>query len=240
MTKRTGLTWGMVVLMGMVSGVASATLPDPKTVKAEFHTGYVPDGFDTNDNVEIVGEGTFTDSCFRPATPKVEVNSEDKTVTVYAEAYKYSGVMCLQMLVPYHQVLDLGLMKAGQYNVIRGEDMNSLGSLKVRIASNSDPDDYPYAPVSQAYYEKVEGVNQVKLSGTFTNSCMDLEEIRVDVQPKVIVLQPIARMMEGENCVEGQFPFEENAVLPEMPAGRYLLHVRSLNARSVNNLVDVQ
>src|SRR5690606_25465986 len=32
MKKRTGLTWGMVVLMGMASGVASATLPDPKTV----------------------------------------------------------------------------------------------------------------------------------------------------------------------------------------------------------------
>jgi hypothetical protein len=231
-----------VSLFGMGSAVAKAEILPPVVVGSEFHTGYIPDGFDTNDNAQIVAEGLFRNSCYRPASVKVDVDHNAKTITLHPTAYQYDGY-CLQVMIPFDQAMDVGILKAGTYQVIQevmGEQ-SVLGPMKVRVATNSAADDYLYAPVSQAYYEKKQGERAtVKVSGEFTNSCMKLADVMVSVQPNVIVLQPISALQDRGDCVQGKFPFEKQVQLPNVKTGRYLLHVRSLNGKSVNTLVDVQ
>lgn len=214
----------------------------PVVVESGFHTGYIPEGFDSNDSVQIVGEGLFRDSCYKPGSVRVDVDHEMRRVTLSPTAYQYEGV-CLQMLIPYDQALDIGFLKAGNYEVVQktlGTE-TFLGDVQVRVATNAAPDDYLYAPVHQAYFEnKSVGRATVKLAGEFTNSCMKLADVIVSVQPKVIVLQPISQIEERVGCREGKFTYEREVQITNLKPGRYLLHVRSLNGKAINTLVDAR
>src|ERR1035437_9052314 len=75
-------------------GPANATLIfSPSIVQVGYHTGYLPDGFDTNDNVQVIGEGLFSNSCYRPGPVQVNVDQTAKTITLTPKAYFYDG-MC--------------------------------------------------------------------------------------------------------------------------------------------------
>lgn len=230
----------LVVAALAVGGIAHAgDITAPATVDTNFHTGYIPDGFDTNDNTQLVAEGMFSNTCYRPAAVEASIDDLQKTVTLKPTAYFYSG-MCLQMIVPFNQVVNLGIMKAGDYKVMQSGNNNALGNLTVRVATNSTPDDFLYAPISQAYMASRGGKTYVTVSGSFTNSCMSLADVMVNVQPKVVVVQPISVTKEGVACTGGEFPFERTVEVKGVTNGRYLLHVRSLNGNSVNTLVDIQ
>ena len=222
---------------------ATASEPTlPKVVDSGFGVGYIPDGFDSNDNVQIVGEGMFRSTCYKPSAVQVTIDEELKQIKVKPKAYYYEG-FCLQMLVPFNQVIDLGLLKNGKYTVIQEENFEepgTLGSLKVKAATHSTPDDFLYAPVSQAYLDRSGAKARIKISGEFTNSCMRLVDTAISVQSKVLVVQPISELEERADCRGGKFPFEKTQEVEGVPSGRYLLHVRSLNGSAINTLVDLQ
>lgn len=224
-----------LVLAALVPAVVKAELT---TLDVGFHTGYIPNGFDTNDTAQIVGEGLFSNGCYRPAGVDFSVDHVKKEITLNPKAYHYDGV-CIQVLVPYSQVVDVGILKAGKYTVKQGDQKN-LGELNVKLATNSSPDDYLYAPISQAYVTSSKGEVQVKISGEFTNSCMSLVQVLTEVQPRVIVVLPIAELVDGPLCAQGMFPFEKTITLKNVKPERYLLHVRSLNAKAINNLVTIE
>jgi hypothetical protein len=212
---------------------------DPVKKPATFNTIYVPKGFDSNDNVQIVGEGMFKNTCYRPAETTVQVDHEKKTITVGPVAYEYSG-MCLQVVLPFDRVLDLGMLKAGTYSVIQATDGSMLGTVQVAEARTDSPDDFLYAPIDQAFLRQQNGQGEVFLTGSFSSSCMHMDQIKVSVQEKAIVVQPIAKMEARDGCLRGKFPFSKMVKVDGLTKGRYLLHVRSMNARAINNLVDLQ
>jgi len=225
-----------IVGLGVVS---QADVKQPTLINVPLHTGYIPFGFDTNDKVEVVAEGIFSDGCYRLAGIQANVDKDSKVIKLRAQAYKYDGY-CIQVVVDYHQEVNLGLLPNGKYKVVASNDeARPLGTLNVALATNSGPDDFLYAPVSQAFYEEIGGKNVVKITGEFTNSCMTLKDTLVQVQSNVIVLQPISEMADRADCVRGQFPFAGRVTLPSMSTGRYLIHTRSLNGRSLNNLVTI-
>lgn len=211
---------------------------DPKVVDTSFATAYIPEGFDTNDHSQMVGEGFFPNSCYRPSMVDVAVDHSLKKIYVQPSAYKYDGI-CLQMIVPFERVIDFGLLKAGAYEVVQTKSRTTMGLVNVRVAPSSNADDYLYAPISQAYFDQSSGRKMVRLTGSFTNSCARLVDTLAIVQPKVIVVQPISELVDNGNCKTGEFPFYKDVEVTNTKAGRYLLHVRSLNGNSINSLVDV-
>lgn len=229
-----------VVLGGIATlPVASADDFDPKVVDTSFASAYIPDGFDTNDQSQMVGEGFFPNSCYRPSMVEVAVDHTARKIYVQPSAYKYDGV-CLQMIIPFEREINFGLLKAGGYEVVQTKTRTTMGMINVRVAPSSNADDYLYAPISQAYFDQSTGKKMVRLTGTFTNSCARLVDTMVAVQPKVIVVQPISELVENQNCRSGEFPFVKDVEVPSTAkAGRYLLHVRSLNGNAINSLVDL-
>jgi hypothetical protein len=115
-------------------------------VDTMYHTAYIPGGFDSNDQVQVVGEGIFPNTCYRPvATPKVEVDSVTRQIKVAPHALKYDG-FCLQMLVRFDQTVNLGVMPAGTYHLIqeeRGTSGSDLGALRIGVAASSEPEAWP-------------------------------------------------------------------------------------------------
>jgi hypothetical protein len=232
-----------ILTLGHGIAHADATNPEeayrPATVPTLYNTLYVPDGFDSNDNTQVVAEGMFSNACYRPANPNVKVDSSKKTISIGPVAYKFNG-FCLQIILPYDRVIDLGMVPSGQYKLIQEANGQELGQINIKPATNLAADDFLYASISQAFYYSENGKNQVVLTGDFPNSCMKMQEVRIELQSKVIVIQPIADMQAGSNCTGGKFPFRQVVELKSVHAGRYLLHVRSLNGRAVNTLIDVK
>lgn len=220
------------------ASVAHAQL-EPVQVPFAFNKIYAPQGFDSNDMVQIVGEGIFRNSCYRHAQSTVVVNEAKKTVSVEVTAYKYAG-FCLEVMIPFERTVDIGILKPGKWEFVQANTANRIGEVEVATAIKESADDYLYAPVSQAFFQQVDGRNEVLLSGEFTNSCLSIEQVKVSVQPEAIVLQPIAKLTETADCKAGKFPFSKTISVGPMNAGKYLLHVRSMNGNAINTIVSAR
>lgn len=228
----------MFVLLLFVFGNYAVAADDPEIVDIQFRMGYLPVGFDTNDNSQIVAEGYFPSTCYKFAEVKSKINHEQKTIRLFAKAFKYKGT-CPRVLVPFDEAVNFGLLKAGTYKVYNGESDSEifLGDLKVAASTNSEPDDFLYAPVSQAFFSQDDGKSFVTLTGDFPNSCYSMREVVVHVQTNVIVIQPIADKSE-ENCDERAIPYSNTFEVKGIEEGKYLIHTRSLNGASVNSVVS--
>lgn len=210
----------------------------PQLKISSIDTSYIPNGFDSNDQVQIVVEGTYRDTCSKPAGTRFTVNPAAKVINVSAFEYRYSGP-CLDVMVPHDEVINLGILQPGRYQVIQSGS-RSVASLNVNLAASSSPDDFLYAPISQAYLKNANGRMALSVSGVFTNSCMKIQKIVSSVYGNVVTVQPVALLLPtATHCVIGRFPFEETVFLKPVRSGRYLLHVRSLNGKSINNLFDL-
>ena len=119
--------------------------------------------------------------------------------------------------------------------------------MPVSLSSSRSPDDFLYAPVTDARVESGNGVldNKKKnptliLNGYFTNSCMSFREVKFNVRPNgVIEVLPIIDVQQGVTCAQVATEFNISVSLREVPEGRYLVHIRSLNGQSVNRIVDL-
>ena len=222
-----------------MAALPMAANANPDKVPATYRTAYVPDGYDANDHVQIVGEGVFKNSCYRPAETTVKVDAEKKQIVLGPAAYQYGG-FCLQLVLPFDRVVDVGVVPAGTYQVIQSPDNTVIGQFTVKPNLTESPDEYLYAPVQQAFFKQKGAKVEVALTGEFPNSCMKLKETRLEVQPKALVVLPIAEMEERGDCQNGSFPFSKIVSAELVKPGRYLLHVRSMNAKAVNTLVDVK
>lgn len=211
----------------------------PKINQSTLEAGYIPNGFDSNDQVQMVIEGTYRDTCSKPAGTRFSVNAASKTIQILSYEYRYSGV-CLDMLVPHDEVVNLGIVGSGSYQVVQANG-RQLGRLNVNMATKASPDDFLYAPISQAYIKNVGGRQALTLSGVFTSSCMRLKNVVSHVEGNVVTVQPLAELLPtATHCIQGRFPFEQTTYLQAVRPGRYLLHVRSLNGNAINNLFDLR
>ncbi len=225
-------------LLALLFATYAAADNAPTKVPYGFSRIYAPEGFDDNDNVQLVGEGSFPSSCYRYADTSVKVDPVTNIITLGVTAYEYKGA-CLQIVLPFDHTVDLGILKMGAYTVINEKDGKVMGKIHVRGATKSEPDDYLYAPITQAFFISQGASNQLYLSGDFPARCMKLNTVKFDVQESVLVVQPIAEVEDPATCIGDAYHFETLVNVGTMKSGRYLLHVRSMNARSVNSFISV-
>ena len=230
----------LLLVFSLSARAQAVGLPSVPVVTAEFHSIYVPGGFDSNDRVQIVGEGVFANTCYRPAPPVVVIQRAAREIHVTSSAFKYEG-NCLEVQVAFDQTLDLGILDAGTYRVIQdlGEARKEMGTLQIGVSRSTDADAFLYAPVSQAYAENRSGKTFVRVTGSFTDSCMNLSDVKITNEPRVLVVQPVASRIERSDCAAGNFPFDRSVEVRGAHQGRYLLHVRSLNGNAFNHLLDL-
>ncbi len=224
-----------------LSALADSNPREPVLVAATFSKMYAPQGFDSNDNVQFVGEGLFRNTCYRPAPSTAAIDLVTKTVTVGPVAYEYSG-FCLQVILPFQRVIDVGILPAGTWKVMEAGSLSRvpLGEIQVNPALIESADDYLYAPISQTFFQQRGTSSSVLLSGEFSSNCLSLETVKVIIQKEVIVLQPIAKLEPFLKCIEGKVLFSKKVSLGKIKPGRYLIHVRSMNGNAANTLVNVE
>ncbi|MGH1468995.1 MAG: hypothetical protein ACRBBP_08975 [Bdellovibrionales bacterium] len=228
----------ILILSLVVSGTVFAD-KGPVLVDSKFSKSYVPIGFDSNDQVQFVAEGVFSNGCYRKGPVAITVNQETKQIKLSPQSYMYLGA-CIQVLVKYSKVIDVGVLSPGTYSIVQGKDNDVIGTLPVKPNTVEGADDFLYAPINQAMLTRNGEDVTLILTGTFTNSCLSLGDVIVTPQEDVVVVQPTVKISGSAECVNGSFHFKyEKVIEEEISQGRYLLHVRSMNGKAVNNLVEL-
>jgi hypothetical protein len=210
--------------------------PTPELIPFKVAEVYIPEGFDDNDNLQVVIEGFFPNGCYKVAPASIEIKSG--TFKIQANAYRYYG-FCVQMVVPFQQVVDLGIHASNIYD-LHAVGLPALKKINVKSSSNPGPDDFMYAPVKQIYVSRNQenpAKRRVLLSGEFSLSCLKVARVDVAVNDNVLVVLPVAEIDSSTECTDGIFPFEVSQDLPDLPDGRYLVHVRTLNGTSINRVI---
>lgn len=212
---------------------------------------YAPTGFDDNDNAQIVLDGSLPDTCYKLGPTSFKIDAKTRQIFVRQQAYYYPGGWCAQVRINYVQTIDLGILPAGQYDVyVEQSDgtAKASASLPVALSTTSSPDDFLYAPLSSAHLEHSPGklgdserlgYYTLVLTGTFSSSCMRFKQVKVNVRPgNILEVLPIVEIERG-NCAQVTTDFSIGVSLKEIPHGRYLIHVRSLNGQSINRIADL-
>lgn len=233
---------GFMFVIGILTnaGIARGELM-PSLVPVNASSVYVPSGFDHNDNVQIVIEGYFPNTCYKSGPSHISF-SKNK-ISIRPQAYYYEGA-CLQILVHYEQVINLGPLESGNYEVSVGRGKENIAStLNISEAMNAGPDDYLYAPIRSARLIS-RNKRVVRLEGIFPQSCMSIhqEDIMIHApENQVVAILPIARHDEEDECQNRPQPFQVDVDLGYLDLqGRFLIHVRSLNGNSFNLIEDFE
>jgi hypothetical protein len=244
--------YGLGALLGVISVSMQAgplkppVFRVPLLIQAPVDKVYVVrEGFDSEDNAQVVIKGTFPNSCYQADSGHAEVDAEGHVIQVSATAFYHEHDFCIPMLVPYIQVVKVGTLAAGEYTVLPQGKERLSSKFYVKSATSPDQDDYLYTPVDSATLVTEEGTgNQVlSLRGKYPHlyqGCMDTKEVKTYLTAdNVLVVQPIARILPEEEC--GNAPrgaFEIRKSLDTPVDGEGLLHVRTLNGNAYNQLVE--
>jgi len=204
----------------------------PLTVEVAPQDIFLPQGFDGNDNAQIVVAGEFPNTCYQSGKLIAEVKGN--RISLRQEARLHTGCWCAPFSVPFTQTVDLGVLPIGNYSVQSAG--LTAGVLTVSRARSSAPDDFFYAPVEEAVLDASGARPKLSLRGVFPSDCMRMREIKVIEKNNVVVVLPITDLREGAICAPRPVPFEETVVL-ERRARKTLVHIRALNGQAINKLM---
>jgi hypothetical protein len=195
---------------------------------------FIPQGFDSNDTVQVVLTGTLSGSCEKIAHTQILTSDDPTRIEVIQWGRRFNGI-CLPLTSTYNTELTLGRLDAGTYNLVASG--MPAAQIEVTEASVSTQDDYIYAPVAKATVGR-EGTGYVAtLSGTLPNDCYSWQELKLLDQGDVLVVLPILSWQDSGSCSQTPVPFSEKVTLPSGMAAEYhLLHVRSASGRALNKV----
>ncbi|SMF08273.1 hypothetical protein [Pseudobacteriovorax antillogorgiicola] len=229
--------------------VASSLLAagGPIREQAPITKFFIPNGFDNNDNTEVVIHGKLPSTCYHTGDAKAKVNSKDKSIQVDADVLFYPDTYCIQSITPYIQTVKTGVLEKGEYKVSFGDDPTVTETFAVKERTTESPDDFLYAPVANAFIDVDydTGKQALKLQGTFPHlfiGCMIMKEVRVFNDPAdVMVVQPITEIVDDARCDEqpADRSYQVTKGLAQPFFGEGLLHVRVLDGNSLNRFLDI-
>ena len=212
----------------------SAHAASPETVLAPVSHVYVPNGFDDNDDSQVVVSGYLPNLCYKGA--KAQARVRGRTIRVTVTAYRDPLLnLCPMMIVPYLATASIGVLPPGKYRIVTNED--HLSRLTIGEATGLGIDDHVYANVE--FIERMSGSRRVVLKGYNPSDCFELDRIEfLSNGVDTFSVLPIMKQVRV-SCPRKMTPFE---LATDVPAGiddeEVLLHVRALGGRSVNALFD--
>lgn len=200
---------------------------------------YSPAGFDSNDNSEIVITGYLPNLCYKAPSSSVEIKNGKINVSVKAmrriEGFSY----CPNVIIPYFDFINLGVLDKGKYQVVVNEksQWEKKSILQIAEARSNSMDEEIYANVEEVVKE--EGSRKVLLKGYNPSDCFELKEIIIkDNEIDTYSILPKMKQIRA-HCPKKMVPFVYEVEVPEkLEADRVLLHVRVMDGRSVNSFYN--
>jgi hypothetical protein len=189
---------------------------------------FIPQGFDDNDNVQIVVQGQLPSTCWQVTGVDVKKESDfDFSVEVISTR---ANRICVPVAIPFHRVVDLGTLNSGEY-IVRAGYEKMPRYLRVAKSTSGQKDERMYANITAGYVKD----QTLTLKGLHPDSTFKMEETQVTVHDKVIEVLPIAQSSRGSGLFV-TIPFDTTVDLSKIvkTGETYLIHVRSLNGNALN------
>ncbi len=208
-------------------------------------------GFDDNDSVDIAAYGLLSDTCHKIDRNSFKVDHRKKIITVSITSVVRPQDICLEILTPFLEVIPVGILNAGIYEVRASNSPTVSSQLEVKPRTSDNRDDYLYAPVDTVEVERVQQIaghshDYLVLKGTYPymlRGCMRVEEVKIStINKEILVVQPIVKIMEDINCnpqdVGPYNRFTTSVEIANSIGDHGLVHVRTLNGKALNKYID--
>jgi hypothetical protein len=233
-----------VFLTLSTTGVPAAMAADTVEVMSPVSQILIPDLFDDNDNVEIILKGEYPTACYQPADSGVTLDEATRTIHVWANSSLSTapGILCQQVPTPFIQVVAVGSLPAGSYQVIYNHNHQISGSLTIEPAVSENPDNALYAPVEEVSIVESDDGLKLRLFGHYPYmliGCMRFTEASMELaEDSLLIVYPLAEMINTRACnfIPEDHAFEILLPITEELPDEGVIHVRSLHGRSVNRL----
>lgn len=226
----------LIALLSLLPVVSFGGTPVKKLVPVS-HV-YAPNGFDSNDSAEVIITGFLPNLCHK--TPKAELKKEGNKISIEVSSlyYSESNPFCPEMIVPFTESVNLGVLDKGGYKVmVNGKSQWEVNeSLSITGAVSNSIDEHSYAYVE--YIEKEDAQKgYVKLKGYNPSDCFELDRIDYTHNGKdTYSILPKMKQVR-EFCPRKMVPFEYEWKVPgDLDREEVLLHVRTLDGKSINSL----
>jgi hypothetical protein len=216
----------LILLFALFSLVSYAGTPVETLVPVDGV--YSPNGFDSNDNSEIIVEGWLPNLCHKTPMTKSEIKNGKIHITVTALRYDESSPFCPEMIVPFIQSVNVGILDKGIYEiVVNGKSPYQKNSkIKISESSSNALDDHIYANVH--YVEKSHGTKTVTLVKFVSN------------EVNTYSVLPIMKRVR-DFCPMKMTPFAYDVEVPQsLNVNKVLLHVRGMDGNSVNSILHLE
>lgn len=230
----------LMVIFFMVIGDTWAR--NPVKVDVPVVNVYIPRGFDSNDNVELIVMGNLPNLCHKYPETKVEIKGTSIYLSVQATMKESQNPFCPQMLVPFLNTVSVGQLKAGTYKIYinRERSLEEKGALDVNPAQVNSTDDHIYAQINYVEIDKKfadDGSRIVYLNGYIPSDCLIFDHVEVVSNGyDTYAILPIMKQIR-DFCPMKLVPLRVEVKLPsELKYEGLLLHVRSMEGQSVNTI----
>jgi hypothetical protein len=232
--------------LALATLLSSMSFAQTQIIDAPVDHLYVPAGFDNNDNIELVVTGLFPNPCYKRNDVKVEVNGDiiDIKVTSILSGDDKS-TMCAAMVVPFKENVIVGNLQGGDYQIV--VNRNTVYELKNKIhvaeAASQNQDDHLYAMVNHIELGFTGGTTgSAFLVGWKTSDCLEVDRVEyLSNGSDTLSIMPIMKKIR-EFCpmkmTRLHIPVHFNP--GDFTHSKILLMSRTLEGRSVNNLVNLQ
>ena len=237
-----------IALLMMVQGLAvqGALADENRVMVMKPETVFTPKGFSNHNNAEVVVLGNFRSFCFKVAPPKFKVDTKNFKIYIVNSAYASPGCADALVYIPYTTVVSLGELPVGNYEVFTLDANGVYGKqadlpVAQALLKQDGRDDYLYAPVTEVAFDYKNGLVApvLTLKGVFTNSCLSLQKVEVNVRDgNVLEILPLVKM-DTVNCKNQATAFSTSVTLDNFPKENTLLHIRSMNGQAINRVITV-
>lgn len=215
----------------------------PQVVTSPVDHLFVPEGFDNNDNVEVIVTGKFPNPCY--IKNKVDVEVEDNKVLINITALKKEGeglAICEPLAVPYKEQITVGNLQGGDYEIIVNEktEFEKKDTLHVNVSASSSVDEHLYPIVEYVELGFTGGLSgEAFLIAKSPSDCLAFDKVEYQSNKKdTISILPIMKKISS-NCNEVkkrlQIPVKFNP--HALNNKEVLLFVRSIEGKSVNTII---
>jgi len=224
--------------------ISSIALASPEIILAPVDHLYIPEGFDSNDSVEVVITGMFSNACF--SRNNVEVKVKDSLIDVTVSAIAPDTALlatrkCPDMVVPFKEVVTLGNLQGGNYDIrVNGGSRFGLkDKMAISEAASNSVDDAIYAAIE---WVERKSKNEVVLHGWRYSNCVDLDRVKIVSNNKdTLSILPVMKQLSDFCPMKGMpTAYSVKVDYSSMKMNKPLLHVRTMDGKSVNTIVTVE
>ena len=218
--------------------ISSLLQAAPIVIDAPVDHLFVPNGFDNNDNVEVMVTGNFPTTCF--SRNKVEVTVKDEVINVKVTSLDSSkdNTKCEKIEIPFMENVTIGNLQAGDYKVVVNNKLTE--KLSIDVSSSNSVDEHLYGMISYVELGFTGGLSGEAMLVGRSQDCLELDKVEYlsngkDTLSILPIMKKVSATCTGEkNYLEVPVKFQPRAFASK----KVLLFVRTMDGKSISSLVD--